>query len=87
MRYFLKINLNLPLRFHHIIPTILPKKSIMVHKVCVIVCPHCGFEKPVTEIEKRCVVTFHCKQCRQVSHAQENQECFEFRGIENQAVR
>jgi len=51
------------------------------HKVCVITCPHCGTEKPITHMETRCVLTYQCKSCKQVTSAQVHQECFVFDGL------
>ena len=52
------------------------------HKVCVITCPHCGHEKPITHLDSRCIVIFQCKKCKKQCRAVRNQECFEFEGIE-----
>ena len=50
----------------------------MTHKVSVLHCPHCRHEKVITNLEQRCVYTYQCKKCKQISSAKLHQEIFEF---------
>jgi len=54
---------------------------MLSHKVCIIECPVCHTEKPITRMHERCVVSFTCKVCRHQCRAVKHQQCFVFEGI------